>query len=104
MAQLALEAEVGLVAFRNTDRRIEATRERGVERTQLSDQRRISAKHLRKANVRRDKSAALGRRQGPSRRGVDQIVGIEETLLLAQRKIVYRSQQCAIVEDAAAEA
>jgi hypothetical protein len=79
--QLALEAEVGLVAFGDAERRVEAAREVGAARAELADERRGGREGFGEAQVRGDERAALGRRQ---------VVRVELDDALAEREVVNR--------------
>ena len=101
---LALETEVGLITFRNAQARIQTARESGIEHAELFDQRRIDGERLGKLKIRGDECAALGVAHQLARGRIDQRVRVKEKLLRAQREIVNRAQQRAVIKNSRAAA
>ena len=59
---------------------------------------------MRKAKIRRDERAALRVCHHLARGWIDQSIGVEKKPLSAEREIVNRPQQCAVVENSGAAA
>src|SRR2546429_355102 len=103
-ADLSLDADIGLVTFRNAELWIQTPRKAGIEHAKLFDERQIDRERLRKVQVGGDERAALRVTHELAGRRIDERVGVEEKLLRAEREIIDRPQECAIVEDAGAPA
>src|SRR6185369_3830690 len=101
--QIALDACVDLIAFRNSQGGIEAPRKLRVQHAKLADQQRIRAQRLRKTKVRGNECTTLFRRHEFACERITQQVGIEKELLFAETEIIDGAQQRPVEENSAAE-
>src|ERR1044071_8313096 len=97
-AESTFDADVRLIAFGNTQARVEPAGEPGVQNAELFDQGRIDCQCLRKMKVSSDEGAPLCARHDLPGCRIDKRVRVEKQLLRTQSEIIDRSQQCAIVE------
>src|SRR5215216_1942563 len=102
--QITFDTAVDLIAFRNSQRGIQATREVCIQHTEIADQSRIHRERFGKAKVGGDERAPLLSRHDLTCERIAQQVGVEKVLLFTQREVVDGSQQWAVEEDSSTEA
>src|SRR4026209_2144351 len=94
--EIALDTCIHLVAFRDFQTRIQATRKLRIQDAELANNIGINAQRLGEAEILRDERTPLiGSHQFACQR-IAQQIGVEEDLLLAQGKVVDSPQQRAI--------
>ena len=101
--KLALEADVCLITFGNAQSRIKPAREVRLHCAELTNNRTINIKRLRKSKIRGDESAALLVCERATSRRIEQGIRVEEDARLTEREIVNCAEQNSIEEDACTE-